>query len=298
MMMSSSHVGSFHWTDRLPVIRALTLPFVVSLIIALLLLLSSVAGLLFGQRGLYEPNPATLPSFLAQDVITLFVAVPLLVVSVWIARNGSLRGLLLWTGTLFYIAYAYSYFVLGTWLAPLFLVYAAIVSMSLCSFIYVLLSIDADAVKARFASNTPVRWAGGFVMFIAVLLGTMEVVGIVGDIVSGTEPTRTLFVVWPLDLVIAFPALFWGGLWLWRRQPLGYVVGAVVLLKAAAEGLSLVVQTGATILMSGIGDALLPAYAVTGVGGLVLLTLYFRGVISPSRVRASMRSGGEVAAHA
>jgi len=77
--MSHTHAVSVHWTARLPVIRSLTFPFVVSLIVAALLLISSIAGLLFGQRGLYQPNPATLPSFLAQDVITLVVAVPLLV---------------------------------------------------------------------------------------------------------------------------------------------------------------------------------------------------------------------------
>ena len=68
------------------------------------------------------------------------------------------------------------------------------------------------------------------------------------------------------------------GLWLGRKQPLGYVVGGVVLLKAAAEGLTLVAQTAATLIMSGIGDPLLPAYAVVGFGGLALLIVYLRRV--------------------
>ena len=267
---------SWTWIERLPVIRSLTFPFVLSLVVAGLLVISSIAGLLFAQRGLYQQNPATLPTFLAQDVITLVVAVPLLLASVWTARGGSLRGLLLWMGMLFYIAYAYSFAVLGTWFAPLFLVYAAIVSMSLYSFIFVLISTDADAVRMRFSAHVPVRWAGGFVMFMALLLGTMWVSRIIGYVLFGNTPKPTEYVVFPLDLVIAFPALFWGGLWLWRKQSLGFVVGGVVLVKAAAEGLSLVVQTGATLLMSGIGDELLPAYAVTGAGGLVLLVLYLR----------------------
>jgi len=52
--------------------RSVTFPFVLSSIVAALLLISSLAGLFFGQRGLYQPNPATLPSFLTQDVITLW----------------------------------------------------------------------------------------------------------------------------------------------------------------------------------------------------------------------------------
>jgi hypothetical protein len=295
--VSNSHVASVQWTERLPVMRSLTFPFVLSSIVAALLLISSIAGLLFGQRGLYEPNPATLPSFLTQDVITLVVVVPLLVICLSLTRRGSVRGLLVWMGTLFYIAYAYSFAVLGTWLPPLFLVYVAIVSMSVYSLIFVLVSTEADALRARFSAHTPVRWAGGFLMVMSLLLATMWVAMIVGDILSGTQPKSTQFVIWPLDLVIALPALFWGGLWLWRRQALGYVVGGIVLMKAAAEGLALVAQTVVTLFMSGIGDDVLPAYAVIGVGGLVLLALYLRGV-EPERSTIRFGSKRSVASHA
>lgn len=86
----------------------------------------------------------------------------------------------------------------------------------------------------------------------------MWVIMVLGNMLSGTQPKSTPLVIWPLDLVIALPALFWGGLWLWRRQPLGYAVG-------------------------GIRDDVLPAYAVIGAGGLVLLVLYLRDLGGPER---------------
>jgi hypothetical protein len=185
--VSNSHVASVLWTERLPVMRSLTFPFALSSIVAALLLISSIAGLLFGQGGLYEPNPATLPSFRTQDVITLVVVVPLLVTCLWLVRRGSVRGLLVWMGTLFYVAYAYSFAVLGTWLPPLFLVYVAIVSMSVYGLIFVLVSTDAEAVRARFSDQTPVRWAGGFLIVMSLLLATLWVAMIVGDTLSGTQ---------------------------------------------------------------------------------------------------------------
>jgi hypothetical protein len=200
--------------------------------------------------------------------------------------------------TLFYVAYVYSYAVLGTWLAPLFLVYAATISMSVYCLIFILVSTDAAAVKTRFCSRTPVRWAGGFLMAISVLLGTLWVLEVVGYSLSGTAPTPQEFVIFPLDLIIAFPALFWGGLWLWRKQPLGYVVGGIVLLKTAAEGLTLVAQTAATLIMSGIGDALLPAYALVGFGGLLLLSLYLRGIHVTTAVGEPHRIQATAPAHA
>ena len=295
--MTTSDVASVDWPERLPVIRSLTFPFVLSSVVAAMLLISSVAGLLLGQRGLYRPDPATLPSFLTQDVITLLFAVPSLLISLWLVRRGSARGLLAWMGALFYIAYVYSYAVLGTWLPPLFLVYVAIVAMSLYSLIYVLASTDADAVRARFSAHTPVRWAGGFLMVTSLLLGTMWAVMILGHLVSGTQPKSTLLVIWPLDLVIALPALFWGGVWLWRRHPLGYVVGGIVLMKATAEGLGIAAQSVVTLFMSGIRDDVLPAYLVIGAGGLVLLVLYLRS-LGPERARNTIDARDMVASHA
>jgi hypothetical protein len=262
--------------SRAPVIRPLTTAYTTSALIAIFLMASSTAGLLFGERGLYDPNPATLPSFLTQDVLSLLVAVPLLLGSMWTARRGSVRGLLLWMGALFYIAYAYSFSVISDRLPPLFLVYVAIISMSLYTLLYLLLSTDADAVKARFDTSASTALAGGFVALIALGLGSMWVLAIMGDVLSNTAPTRVQLVVWPLDLIVAFPALFWGGVYLWRRQPLGYVVGGVVLLKAAAEGLTLVVQTIATVLMGGPGDPLVPVYGIVGLGGLALLIAFLR----------------------
>lgn len=88
--------------------------------------------------------------------------------------------------------------------------------------------------------------------------------------------------VWPIDLIVAFPALFWGGVCLWRRHPLGYVAGGIVLLKAAAEGLTLVLQSVATVLMGGPGDPLTPIYGGVGLGGLVLLVGFLRSADAAS----------------
>jgi hypothetical protein len=89
------------------VTRALTLPYALSLLVVELLVVTSVAGLLYGQQGLYTPDPATLPAFLGQDAITLALGLPLLLGSVWAARRGSVRGLL------------GSTLVLNTWLVTL-----------------------------------------------------------------------------------------------------------------------------------------------------------------------------------
>jgi hypothetical protein len=80
--------------DKLLVTRDLTLAYTLSGVAAALLLVTSVAGLAFGRRGLYVPDPATMPAFLGQDALSLIVGLPLLLGSMTLARRGSVGGLL------------------------------------------------------------------------------------------------------------------------------------------------------------------------------------------------------------
>jgi hypothetical protein len=96
-------------------------------------------------------------------------------------------------------------------------------------------------------------------------------------------------------LALAFPAMFWTGLWIWRREALGYVVAGVLLLKAALVGITLVVNAWVVASWGAQLDPMLPAYAVVGVGGLMLLIRYLRAVVpfraAPSALGAESKRG-------
>ena len=100
------------------------------------------------------------------------------------------------------------------------------------------------------------------------------VVAIVSHLVSRSTPSRVNQVVWPMDLIVAFPAMFWGGLWLWRRRALGYAVAIVLLLKGGI-GITLVVTTWLGTSFWGMpSDSAVPVYAIGGLGGLALTAQY------------------------
>ncbi|MBK8420853.1 hypothetical protein [Candidatus Villigracilis saccharophilus] len=69
------------------------------------------------------------------DIVTLVVGVPLLVVSAWLAFRGSLRGRLLLTGILGFFLYTYMSMCMLTSFNALFLVYVALFALSLYAFI-------------------------------------------------------------------------------------------------------------------------------------------------------------------
>ena len=82
-----------------------------------------------------------------------------------------------------------------------------------------------------------------------------------------------------MDLIVAFPAMFWAGLWLWRRRALGYSVAGVLLIKSGLLGVTLVVNSWlATTFWRVPADPALPVYAIGGLGGLWLAFQYLRNL--------------------
>src|SRR6266545_5600548 len=97
----------------LPIKHDLTLAYRVSLVIAVLMTVASVAGLVFGSAGLYGVEPRLVQVSRGGDAANLVVGLPILLGSLWLARRGSLIGLLLWPGALFYMLYTYALYLVG-----------------------------------------------------------------------------------------------------------------------------------------------------------------------------------------
>lgn len=261
-----------------------TLSYSLSGVLAALLIVSSLVGLLYGSRGLYEPYPAALAGLVGQDAITLAVGLPLLVVSVWLTHRGSARGLLLWAGVLFYFAYSYYFYVIGGFNA-LFLIYIAIVSTSLYGLLSLLFALDPEEIKARFGVKTPTRLVGGFFIGYSLLFAFMWIGMSLASAATGTRPDGVLHSVVAIDLAVLLPLLIFGGLWLWRRSGWGYVLGALLLVKMATTGFTLAFNTALGWAWSGVRDPLdtylFVLFAIMTIGALSLLVPYLGSLDHP-----------------
>jgi hypothetical protein len=79
--------------------------YILSAMIAGLALFASLGGLLID--GLYQGNALLTAGWFGNDLVTMVVAIPLLVVSTVLAVRGSRRGTLIWIGMLAYTLYNY-----------------------------------------------------------------------------------------------------------------------------------------------------------------------------------------------
>jgi hypothetical protein len=225
-------------TGSLPVTRELRLAYALSITIAVLMAFASIAGLLYRQR-LY-PSDELMLAFPPSDLFNLVIGFPLLLASMIMALRGKLFALLSWPGALFYTLYTYLPYAVGVPFNILFMPYQLLVALTACTLIYLVASIDLQAVSQKVAGRVPARFTGWVLLGLALLIGVRQTALIVGALTGQTplEPLGTL--AWTADFLIAIPILLAVGILIWRRSSLGYAAAPGVLLGYAMLALCLI----------------------------------------------------------
>lgn len=187
-------------------------------------------------EGLYKNDSiSVVAQGKASDLVTLALGVPFLLISLFFANKSSFRGRLLLTGTLGYFLYTYiSYSFLWTY-NPLFIVYVMLMSASLFAFILCMCSFDLKNISSYFKEKLPVKFLGGFQIFLAFVIGMLWLGKIAPTIFSGAVPIGlehyTTLVIQAMDLGFVVPAAVLSGILLIKRKPLGYLLSSVIIIK-------------------------------------------------------------------
>jgi hypothetical protein len=192
----------------------------------------------------------------AADAVVLALGIPLMVTAWLKFRAGSPRGSLLLTGSLGYLLYVYANDALGVAYNSLYLAYVTLLAASLFGFIASLKTVD-PVVLATVATNpeVPHRFLSWFLLTSAAVTAVLWLPPLVTALLNGVAPvlmdTYTTPVTYALDLAVITPAAALAGLLVRRREPLGYLLAApllvtiVMLLPTIA--LSTVLQAAAGI---------------------------------------------------
>ncbi|HBV97198.1 MAG: hypothetical protein JL50_09000 [Peptococcaceae bacterium BICA1-7] len=187
-------------------------------------------------KGLYKNDSTAMAvQARAQDTITMFLGVPLLVISLYMARRNSLKGRLLLTGTLSYFLYSYVMYTFIAMYNQFFLVYVILMATALYAFVLAMLSFDVEELSCSFSEKLPVKLVGGFLLFLGAAVGLLWIGRIVPPLMEGTVPVGlehyTTLVIQGLDLGIVIPAQFIAGVLLIRRKSFGYLLAPVMTVK-------------------------------------------------------------------
>jgi hypothetical protein len=281
-MLPITKVRYYLFTEQLKMNGKIIL--IASVLIALLAITAAGTGLL---TDLYKNDTTSGAAQLrGNDLVVLVLCVPLLLVSAFYAAKGSLRGRLVWTGTVFFFLYTYASQSFLSVYNPLFLVYVAAFSLSLYTFAASVLALDVCQIKESFAA-APAKVTGYFMYFIAIAIALMWLGLIIPPLMRGERPAAlesyTTLVIQALDLGVIVPLAAITGNLLLKREAWGYTLASLVLIKGVTLGtgvLSMVLfmaQAGVEIVLPQV-----LFFVVLVVGTLALTTSFYGNMKVPA----------------
>lgn len=189
---------------------------------------------IFG-RGLYQHMSSEVAvQGIAHDYVTLFLAVPALMISLYLLKNGSLRSILFHAGVLKFFFITFLFYMNMGMNNFLFPVYILLVSTTFFALVLVLLEIDIPHLKSHFRDSLPRKFLGGVLIFMAVAIALLWLEIIITPLLDGSifpvsVEHYTTLTVQGFDLSLFLPITFLAGLLLLKGRNWGYLLASVTL---------------------------------------------------------------------
>jgi hypothetical protein len=253
---------------------------VLALVVAILAALATVTGIFSNEgtgqyqhtsirgttvsiygKGLYKHMSAEVaPQGIAQDYVTLFIGIPLLITALIFARKGSARGRYLLAGTLGYFLVTYLFYAVMAMYNAMFLAYVLIMGAAFYAFILTILTFNVNSIKSDFLLSKPLKWTGIFLIINSIAIALLWLSIVVPPLLNNTViPPQvehyTTLIVQGLDLGILLPGSFLSGaLWI-MKKPFGYVLTPVYLVFLS---LLMTALTSKVLAMDSLGYNVIP----------------------------------------
>jgi len=225
-------------------------------------------------KGVYSYMSAELaPQGIAQDFITLFLALPVLLISLVYSLKGSVRGKLVHTGVTSYLFVTYLFYLaMGTY-SYLFLVYVILLGSTAASLTLGMLSLGQIDLPGQLKQQAPVKAAGSFLIFNGLAIGLLWLGRVVPPLIDGTIYPEgldhyTTMIVQGFDLALLLPLSIVSGFLLYQRNEAGILLGIVYLVFLSILMTSL---TAKIIYMGILGQNIIPVVFIIPV---FMLTAY------------------------
>ncbi|MGB8983949.1 MAG: hypothetical protein WCC12_18920 [Anaerolineales bacterium] len=257
--------------------------YTLSILIAVLAAIASAGGLFL--NGLYRDNLFVVSAWKGNDLITLFVAVPILVAALILSERGSLKARLVWVGVLDYMLYNYAFYLFGAVFNWFFLLYVALLGLSIFALIFALIQLDVGGISQRVHPRMPVKVIAAYMLFVAAGLTLIYVAQSLGFIFTGEIPSIVAMsghptsIVFALDLTLLVPVLLLGGVWILGRKPWGFVLAGISTVKGPLYTLVLTAGSlwAANAGVEGVGGEV-PLWITLTVLGLIAAGLFYANI--------------------
>jgi len=215
-------------------------------VIIILGIVLSLAGVFID--GVYAGNSVSLiAQAKGQDLVTLVIAVPALLIALIFALRGSIRGALAVAGLLGYFLYTYASYAFMVQFNKWFLGYVALFSCSLFAFILLVTSLLKAIPTMISVPPAPLRVSAVLFLIVAMAILVMWLSQIIpamfGKSARIIEDSGDKPVIQVLDLGVIVPAAIVIAVLVFRGAPTGPVWATILLVKGLTLALAIVSMT-------------------------------------------------------
>lgn len=239
-------------------------------------------------KGLYRFDTVlSAATFKGVDVITLGLSIPLLMVAFILYRRNSLRGGLLLIGAIPYFLYIGASMTFSAAFNRIFLLYAALLSVSLFAFIVALTTIDLAALSKHILRRLPHRGIAIFMFVAGIGTFLLWLSELIGPMLTGATPANlgpyTTMYTHGFDSAVITPATVLTGIFLLQRKPLGYLFAAPLLVFCTQNGFTVMAATISQALEGiafpiGVYIGMVGSWVLMGAFAIGLTIQYFRNI--------------------
>lgn len=226
------------------------------------------------------------------DAVTLFVCLPLLLIAFWRYRRGALKGGILLIGALSYFLYYGVSLAFSITFNSLFLVYTTLFSATFFAFVYVITAVPPPFLAAHLSPHVPRRGMAVFLFVAGLGVLFIWLSEIIGPLLQGQVPAEALgpyttMVTHALDIAIIAPACMLTAVYLLRREPVGYLLAAPLLILCTLIGVVVIAQTifqtlaGITFPI-GVYIGMIGSWVIMGAFAIWLTLAFFRSLTEPA----------------
>ncbi len=171
---------------------------------------------------------------IAQDIVTLFIGVPLLSISIYYVLKGSLRARYILTGIIGYFLLTYLFYLTMVMYNEFFLLYVILTGTSFFAFIILLISLIKEG-HINLTKRRPALLSGIFLIINASMMALLWLGRVLPPLLEGSiYPAElhhyTTLIVQGMDLSLLLPFGFVVGILLLRQRPHAKIYGLVYLI--------------------------------------------------------------------
>ena len=188
-------------------------------------------------KGLYARNSrSSAVQAIAQDLVTLFMVVPGMIISLIGIKKKKLSGMFLLTGMFGYMLYTYMSYAFLMFYNDLFLLYVANMTLSFYGIVLCIMDLFGNPWIEDIKKDMPVKGIRIFLIISGVMISLMWLGRIFPTLGKDVAPAdfgnSVTLVIQAMDLGIIVPACFVIAHLLKIRHKLGYILGPVIIVKA------------------------------------------------------------------